>query len=209
MKRRVYCLVVLSFLIFAIFASCGGVFEDVEGQPGGSGSKDTGSLVDIEVEPVYMDDVCYNVDCSRDPDCNNDGTLDDPEPFQDHDAQVTAINRHLPGSEENGSATTIYLERVTIEFSSPNPAAPAIGRRDVALSVVIPAPDSGETEKETKFTVPFVDLRAKAAFAAAYAGGSPQRYNAHYTFYGVNEYGHEVELEADVWFTMGDFDNCS
>jgi hypothetical protein len=211
-RRRLPLWIIMAIGIASLAVGCGG---GDSGQPGSSGSAETGTQLSIAVTPTDT----LNVDCFRNLDCNGDGVTDDPEPFTDHlaTATITATTYDIPTQPGTGSGSTIFLEHYTIEYVPENPAAPPLRMREIFNTIVIPAPTNAATPTEMTASVILADLQTKREFREAIAAGNPiiadpsawpVRYTVVYNFYGENQFGSDVHVRVTTHATFGDFDNC-
>ena len=219
MRKQTPLRIILALGLLGLGIGCGGD----AGQPGSSGFEDTGTEVTIQIVP----DETHNVDCFRTLDCDADPETDDPEPFSDHlaTAFITGTTYYNPtdpnfdpeAPEETISASTIFLERYTIEYVPENPAAPPLRMREIYETIVIPAPEDLDTPTEVIFDgIVLADLQTKREFGEIIQAGSiigdpsafPVRYTAVYNFYGQSEFGYNVKYRVTAHATFGNFDNC-
>jgi hypothetical protein len=182
------------------------------GSPGGEGCggiEDIVSCVTV-TEIVPMDSAgtnTSNVDAFPNPDCNGDGTQDDPETFTDHSAAITFSNQPFPKATDSLPVT---IRHMAITYSINNCPAGAFcpPLPDVSQNVTLVI----EAENTTTATFPLVPLRVKDAYFAG-AGGvppsAPPSYNANYTFTAQTQgFTDTFQIEASQEFTIGDFDLC-
>ena len=179
---------------------------------GGRGCGGEGSTVScLEVDTITPQDsannVSSNVDAFRNEECLDDeGNPTDPEPFTDHNADITFSNSTFPGADESFD---IRLVRFAVSYrlnDCPTVASecPALTGFSAGQSLLIPA---GST---VTGTFPFVPLRVKRQYRTA--GGSespPPSYTAVYTFTAqTTPFNETITVEASAEFSIGNFDLC-
>ena len=202
------------FLVVLLLASCSSPSDD--GAGGGCGGSDA-SITCLNVTgivPTSLDEVTSNVDalqdvCARDP---VTGAVTELEPFGDHNALVTLVNKQFPTSTPTDRAFDIGITgySVTYRLNQPCPAAargcPPLTALTSAESIFIPA---GQT---VTVTLPFVPLSTKNEYvqAGGALGIAAPSYSATYTFtaqtIGVND---TFTVQGSAQFTITDFNNCT
>jgi hypothetical protein len=158
----------------------------------------------VDVVSVQLPD-SSNVDAFQNPDCDNDPLTADPENFTDHEVEMTFANSTFPGASDSQA---VALRSVTITYSINNcpvgATCPPLSQISQGISLTI-NPDS-----TANGTFPLVLLQTKAEYQRL--GGSqgpPPSYNAHYTFTAQTQnFADTFTVEADVGFTIGNFDLC-
>ncbi len=200
------------FLVVLILASCSAPSDD--GAGGGCGGSDA-SITCLNVTgivPTYLDEDTTNVDALQDQ-CRDPvtGAITGIEPFTDHNALVTLVNKQFPTTTATDRAFDIGITgySVTYRLNQSCPAAargcPPLTTLTSAESIVIPA---GQT---VTVTLPFVPLSTKNEYvqAGGELGIAAPSYSATYTFtaqtIGVND---TFTVQGSAQFTITDFNNC-
>jgi hypothetical protein len=151
-----------------------------------------------------------DVDVIQVPDCDNDPTTNDPEPFTKHDALVTFTNAAFPNflNPDEADSLDVTIERVQITYRvnncPPLAGCPPLTALNQAVSLTIPA-DSTVTG-----TFPLVPLSTKDEFLAL--GGSANAfpsYTASYVFTArTQSFSDTITIRGATNFVMGNFDLC-
>ncbi|MGE5239082.1 MAG: hypothetical protein ACM3ON_09790 [Chloroflexota bacterium] len=215
--RKGALIIVVAGLTAAALWGCGGGGGGGSGpgEPGSSGSGDTGVILSATVQPVYLDTNTSSVDVVRQDDCDGDSTTIDPEPFTDHGAAFTFTARLL-NPNTTFRAGDIFIEKYTIQYrrSQDSIGAPPIQQYEAFSTMRIQAPSSDNVVTVQDSGV-LVDLTRKIDYEQALQSGQftsgafgINNYTAIYTFTGQNEFGEDVELQAEANFQIGSFDNC-
>ena len=200
------------FLVVLLLASCSSPSDD--GAGGGCGGSDASitCLNVTSIVPTYLDENTSNVDalqdvCTRDP-VTGAVTL---EPFGDHNADVTLVNKQFPTSTPPARAFDIGITgySVTYTLNQPCPTGavgcPPLTTLTSGESIFIAA---GQT---VTVTLPFVPISRKTQYVQA--GGdlrnAPPSYTATYNFtahtIGAND---TFTVQGSAQFTIADFNNC-
>jgi len=209
--------VVLPALIFAV--GCGEL-----------PNSDSGSIFEVmAINGYYKDSDTFTnqVDMQQN-NCSTDGSEIDYEFYSDHFVAVDFLNRHLPNRNaeqgtvqtdaEEYTATVIYLKRYEIRYTplttvtAPYPL-PSPLVVDVTQSVAVPPcppGNPGETCDPTIMTQGyFVPVATKDILRQFFIeAGQQLAYDAHYTFYGVNEYGYSVSATGHYNFYVANYNYC-
>jgi hypothetical protein len=152
------------------------------------------------------DNVSSNVDAFRNVCLDDEGNPTDPEPFTDHNADITFSNSTFPGADDSFD---IRLVRFSISYRLNDcptgvSGCPALTGFSAGQSLLIPA---GSTVTRT---FPFVPLGVKDQYATA--GGAefpPPSYTAVYTFTAqTTPFNETITVEASAEFSIGNFDLC-
>ncbi len=166
------------------------------GDGGGDGAEDTGSI--LHASAVAADEGGRNVDIAAD-DTNNDGTFDNL--ITDTSVTITFTNTSVVPDQD--TATTLRIESYTVDYSTVDPAAPALDSRTFGINFVI--------EPETSVERGDILLVALDTVEELNAKGPPPQgetfeYTAHFTFHGENvPFGQSFTTTANVAFSVGDF----
>ena len=200
------------FLVVLILASCSG--PDDDGAGGGCGGSDASitCLNVTNIVPTYLDEATTNVDalqdvCTRDP-VTGAVTL---EPFGDHNALVTLVNKQFPTSTATDRAFDIGITEYSVTYTLNQPCptgavgCPPLTTLITGASIVVAA---GQT---VTVTLPFVPISRKTQYVQA--GGdlrnAPPSYTATYNFtahtIGAND---TFTVQGSAQFTIADFNNC-
>jgi len=187
--------------MFGVLAACG--------NPGGDGCggiEDLVSCVDVtSVQPNVNGTITSNVDAFQAEGCDTDPGTVDPEPFTDHAVEMTFSNSTFPTASES-QAVAIRSLTISYSVSSCPVAATCPPLADISQGVTLVIDAEGTASE----TFPLVLLQTKAEYRRL--GGSegpPASYNAHYTFTAQTEnFADTFTVEADVAFTIGNFDVC-
>jgi hypothetical protein len=203
------------FLIMFILVSCSAPSDD--GTGGGCGGSNASiTCLDVTgITPTSLDEDTTNVDAllnqCRDP---VTGAVTGIEPFGDHNADVTLVNRQFPTSTATDRAFDIRIIGYSVTYSlNPGgclPAArgcpPLTGLTVSGESIVIPA---GQT---LTITLPFVPLSRKNEYvqAGGELGIAAPSYTTTYTFtaqtIGLVD---TFTVQGRAPFTITNFDNCT
>ncbi|MFQ5901581.1 MAG: hypothetical protein ACE5IH_08505, partial [Thermodesulfobacteriota bacterium] len=113
-RQSLLKVVIFSALILILYG-CG----DIGGGGQGGGSGDSGLYLAVtSIMPKDVSDTTTSdVDVVQNPDCNGDGTADDPETFGAHDADVTLSLSLVEGATSPPAADTVYITRYTIDYT--------------------------------------------------------------------------------------------
>lgn len=200
------------FLVVLILTSCSG--PDDDGAGGGCGGSDA-SITCLNVTgivPTYLSEDTTNVDALRDQ-CRDPvtGAITGPEPFADHNAGVTLVNKQFPTSTAEARAFDIGISGYTLTYRLNQPCpttargCPPLTTLTSPESIVIPAGQS------VTVTLPFVPLSTKNEYvqAGGELGIAAPSYSATYTFtahtIGAND---TFTVQGSAQFTITDFNNC-
>jgi hypothetical protein len=202
------------FLVVLLLASCSSPSDD--GAGGGCGGSDA-SITCLNVTgivPTYLDEDTSNVDALQDQ-CRDPvtGEITGIEPFTDHNADVTLVNKQFPTSTSTDRAFDIGITgySVTYTLNQPCPAAPSqcppLTGFTTGETIVIPA------GSDVTVTLPFVPLSVKDQFVNAVGANRVRAavpsYTVTYTFtahtIGAND---TFTVQGNAQFTITDFDNC-
>lgn len=209
MKRSYFLLVTIYCLPLTVFlAGCG----NGPGQPGSTGTEDTGVMLSSSIIPTYNGTNTNDVDVVQQTTC----TSGKPEIFTDHSATVT-ITATLLNPNPQIPPGTLYIEKYTAEYrrSQDSIGAPPIESDTRFDTIAVTPPQSGTDSTTTTFTAIFVDLKRKDKYlsdvqSGAYSYGLAylNNYTAIYTFEGQSQYGKRFTFMAQADFQIGSFDNC-
>ena len=202
------------FLVVLLLVSCSGPSDD--GAGGGCGGSEAAiSCLNVSgITPTYMDENTSNVDAQQDQCRDQTGVVTGIEPFTDHNALVTLVNRQFPTSTTAERAFDIRIIGYSVAYTLNQGGCPAAARGCPPLtgftvsgeSIIIPV---GET---LQVTLPFVPLRTKNEYvqAGGELGIAAPSYSATYTFtaqtVGLND---TFTVQGSAQFTITDFDNCT
>jgi hypothetical protein len=200
------------FLVVLLLASCSSPSDD--GAGGGCGGSDASitCLNVTSIVPTYLDEDTSNVDALQDQ-CRDPvtGEITGIEPFTDHNALVTLVNRQFPTSTAADRAFDIGITgySVTYTLNQPCPTGavgcPPLTTLTSGESIFIAA---GQT---VTVTLPFVPISRKTQYVQAGGdlGNAPPSYTATYTFsahtIGAND---TFTVQGSAQFTITDFNNC-
>jgi hypothetical protein len=204
------------FVVFCIVSAVGILFGcETNPEDNCGGLDDIVSCVSVtSIAPSHLSGAATtNVDAVQDV-CAIDASGDPtPEPFTDHNADITFANEQFPNASNSYSVT---IRHFTVSYSLTNcPAAaagcPALTSIEGERTIVIPK--GGQATA----TFPFVPLAVKEEYVAAggevtgsASGGPFPTYTATYIFNATTEpFGTEIEIEGRQDFTIGNFDHCS
>ena len=179
--------------------------------PGGRGCGGTEATVScLEVDNIApqdsADNVSSNVDAFMEQCLDDEGNPTEPEPFTDHNADITFSNSTFPGADDSFD---IRLVRFTVSYrlnDCPAGASgcPALTGFAAGQNLLIPA---GSTVTST---FPFVPIRVKDQYALA--GGAerpPPSYTIVYTFTAqTTPFNETITVEASAEFSIGNFNLC-
>jgi len=200
------------FLVVLLLVSCSAPSDD--GAGGGCGGSDASitCLNVTSIVPTYLDEDTSNVDalqdvCTRDP-MTGAVTL---EPFGDHNALVTLVNKQFPTSTATDRAFDIGITEYSVTYTLNQPCptgavgCPPLTTLITGASIVVAA---GQT---VTVTLPFVPISRKTQYVQA--GGdlrnAPPSYTATYNFtahtIGAND---TFTVQGSAQFTIADFNNC-
>jgi hypothetical protein len=200
------------FLVVLLLASCSSPSDD--GAGGGCGGSDASitCLNVTSIVPTYLDEDTSNVDALQDQ-CRDPvtGEITGIEPFTDHNADVTLVNKQFPTSTSTDRAFDIGITgySVTYTLNQPCPTGavgcPPLTSITSGASIVIPA---GQT---VTVTLPFVRLSTKNEYVLA--GGELRNvapsYTATYTFTAETIGAIDTfTVQGSAQFTITDFNNC-
>jgi hypothetical protein len=203
------------FLVVLLLVSCSGPSDD--GAGGGCGGSEAAiSCLNVSgITPVSMDENTTNVDAQQDQ-CRDavTGAVTGVEPFGDHNALVTLVNKQFPTSTATDRAFDIRIIGYSVTYTLNQGGCPATARGCPPLtgftvsgeSIIIPV---GET---LQVTLPFVPLRTKNEYvqAGGELGIAAPSYSTTYTFtaqtVGLND---TFTVQGSAQFTITDFNNCT
>ena len=200
------------FLMVLLLASCSSPSDD--GAGGGCGGSDASitCLNVTSIVPTYLDEDTSNVDALRDQ-CRDPvtGEITGIEPFTDHNADVTLVNKQFPTSTATDRAFDIGITGYSITYTLNQPCptgavgCPPLTTLTSGASIVVAA---GQT---VTVTLPFVPISRKTQYVQAGGdlGNAPPSYTAMYTFsahtIGAND---TFTVQGSAQFTIADFNNC-
>jgi len=194
------------FILSLSFYGCGG---SGPGGPGSKGSEKTGvNLIVVKVVHKYLDnETAWQIDFYLNPDCDNDPTTTDPEPFSDDFAVFTFKGVPL---DEKVTPGNLHIETYTVEFFPQDPGAPPIEKLNGYTSFTI-IPDGNEAEHQ--ILIIDVDRKVKVHEDIEKGLYSPQRepllYDMVITFKGKDDYGNEFEVAPfKQTIEIGNYDHC-
>ena len=203
------------FLVVLIVASCSAPSDD--GAGGGCGGSEASiTCLDVTgIVPTSLGTDTTNVDALRDQ-CRDpvSGAVTGPEPFGDHNARVTLVNRQFPTTTATDRAFDIRIIGYSVTYTLNQGGCPAAARGCPPLtgftvsgeSITIPV---GQT---VTVTLPFVPLRTKNEYvqAGGELGIAAPSYSATYTFtaqtIGLVD---TFTVQGSAQFTITDFNNCT
>lgn len=213
MRKRSFFLLFFIFVISAIFFyGCGG---GGPGSPGSDGSDKTGVILEATLAPIYLGNNTNSVDAFRNPDCDNDPTTDDPEPFTDHSATLT-VNARLLNPNTTFRPGNLYIEKYTIKYyrSSDSIGAPPI-ETDVRYISLPITPPTGTNVTQVTTTITFLDLVRKDKYESNMLSGAfssslafINNYTAVYKFEGKNDFDEKFSFEVQADYQIGNFCYC-
>lgn len=211
MKRSHLYTVLLSLVILSLSLwGCG----SGPGQPGSSGSEDTGVKLEATVTPLYLGENTSSVDVIQS--ICDIGPPPEFESFTDHQATLTVLASLLNPNNQIPPGT-LFIENYTVQFRRSNDSigAPPIESDTRFKSIVIVPPISGTSATSTTDTVILVDLKRKEKYrqdmlTGQYTSGLAliNNYTATYTFTGKNQYGEGFSFIVQHDFQIGSFDYC-
>ena len=216
MRRRQMAQQVLKglFLVVLCLASCSAPSDD--GAGGGCGGSEASiTCLDVTgIVPTSLNADTTNVDARQDQ-CRDPvtGAVTGIEPFGDHNARVTLVNKQFPTTTATGRAFDIRIIGYSVTYTLNQGGCPAAARGCPPLtgftvsgeSIAIPA---GQT---VTVTLPFVPLRTKNEYvqAGGELGIAAPSYSATYTFtaqtIGLID---TFTVQGSAQFTITDFNNC-
>ena len=200
------------FLVALILASCAAPGSDGEGG-GCGGSEASVTCVDVTgIVPTNRNGDTNNVDALKDQCRDLNGIVTSIEPFGDHKARVTLLNKQFPTTTATDRAFDVRIVGYSVPYKLNQ--CPAVARGCPPLtgftvsgeSIVIPA---GAT---VTVTLPFVPLSIKNEYvlAGGELGIAAPSYSVIYTFtaqtIGLNS---TFIIQGSSQFTITDFNNCS
>jgi len=201
------------FLVVLILASCSAPSDD--GAGGGCGGSEASiTCLDVTgIVPTSLTTDTTNVDALRDQ-CRDpvSGAVTGPEPFGDHNANVTLVNRQFPTTTATGRAFDIRIIGYSVTYrlnlcpTAARGCPPLTGFTVSGESITIP---TGQT---VTVTLPFVPLSTKNEYvqAGGELGIAAPSYSATYTFtaqtIGLND---TFTIQGSSQFTITDFNNCT
>ena len=215
MRRRQMTQQVLKglFLVVLILASCSAPSDD--GAGGGCGGSEASiTCLDVTgIVPTSLTTDTTNVDALRDQ-CRDpvSGAVTGSEPFGDHNANVTLVNRQFPTTTATGRAFDIRIIGYSVTYrlnlcpTAARGCPPLTGFTVSGESITIP---TGQT---VTVTLPFVPLSTKNEYvqAGGELGIAAPSYSATYTFtaqtIGLND---TFTIQGSSQFTITDFNNCT
>ena len=214
MRRRQMAQQVLKglFLAVLILASCSAPSDD--GAGGGCGGSEASiTCLDVTgIAPTSLGTDTTNVDALRDQCRDQTGAVTGPEPFEDHNARVTLVNRQFPTTTATGRAFDVRIIGYSVTYrlnlcpTAARGCPPLTAFTVSGESIVIPA---GQT---ATVTLPFVPLSTKNEYvqAGGELGIAAPSYSATYTFtaqtIGLND---TFTVQGSAQFTITDFNNCT
>jgi hypothetical protein len=200
------------FLVVLLLASCSSPSDD--GAGGGCGGSDASitCLNVTSIVPTYLDEDTSNVDALQDQ-CRNPvtGEITGIEPFTDHNADVTLVNKQFPTSTSTDRAFDIGITGYSVTYTLNQPC-PTGAVRCPPLTTLISGDSIFVAAGQTvTVTLPFVPISRKTEYVQA--GGelrnAPPSYTATYTFsahtIGAND---TFTVQGSGQFTIADFNNC-
>jgi hypothetical protein len=203
------------FLVVLLLASCSAPSDD--GAGGGCGGSEAAitCLNVTGITPTSISEDTSNVDARQDQ-CQDPvtGAVTGVEPFGDHNALVTLVNRQFPTSTATDRAFDIRIIGYSVTYTLNQGGCPAAARGCPPLtgftvsgeSIVIPV---GEA---VTVTLPFVPLRVKNEYvqAGGELGIAAPSYSTTYTFtaqtIGLVD---TFTVQGSAQFTITDFNNCT
>ncbi len=195
--KKGWLLLVILFLAGSI-AGCGGA-----GQPGSSGSSDTGIKISatIQVNDAGTSNAGM-VDVYQNPDCDGDPTTNDPEDFYDALGDLSVTTTNL----SSGTGNTLYITDYSVEFIpqySTDHYPPDLTPLTFQKSITLP-PDS-----TTSDSVILVPVKTKSEYLNSPAGGTDQGYySIKVKFNGESEVGEPFSFSVYTEALFTNYDNC-
>ncbi len=178
------------------------------------GSDKSGSLFLIEeIDPNYFEESTRQVDVVQNPNCSGDLENPDPEPFSDHFANITFLNRPLNNSETQ-TASRIDLQEYEVWYEPITQGSPPLSSfNETTISDgngIDPCDPGSDCIGETITQIEFVPLSVKDVLAPYVdeLGEFQLHYKIYYRFYGVNDFGFRVSAESSTDFLVNGYDNC-
>lgn len=214
MRRRQMTQQVLKglFLTVLILASCSAPSDD--GAGGGCGGSEASiTCLDVAgITPTSLDTDTTNVDALQDQCLDQTGTVTGIEPFGDHNALVTLVNKQFPTTTATDRAFDIRIIGYSVTYRLNLCPAAASGCPPLTTlpvsgeSIIIPV---GQT---VTVTLPFVPLSTKNEYVrvGGELGIAAPSYSATYTFtaqtIGLVD---TFTVQGRAQFTITDFNNCT
>ncbi|HXX58435.1 MAG TPA: hypothetical protein VEI96_10580 [Thermodesulfovibrionales bacterium] len=202
------CSLFLSMLVFG----CG---SSGPGQPGSTGSEDTGVTAEITAVPFYNGAATYSVDVVQQV-CEA-GPPPVFEFFADHLATVTFTVSPI-NNRSTFQLGTLFVDYYTIDYRRSNDSigAPPIESDTVFNTIAIAPPTtpaSAGATAVTTATLILVDLTRKFKYlsdiqSGQYTTNILNNYTATYTFVGHNEFGKSFTWQTQTNFQIGSFNYC-
>lgn len=201
----------LLFSVPLVVLGCG----DFDREFGAGGTDKSGSRLIVEqIEPSYFEESTNQVDVIQVDCAAGTGEDEDWEPYSDHYAVVSISNRPLNNATEQ-TATVVHLFSYELSYTPVTQGSPPFASSNVfpiAGSVAIDACTPGSTSCPTvDFTVELVPIIEKAVLRGYVEDPqypSQLHYNAHYIFFGENDYGEPVSADGFTDFYASGYDNC-
>jgi hypothetical protein len=194
-----------------IVAGLGLLIATACGEVGGSGqcggAESNGVCITIDfITPNYNEEDTSSVDVNFNPDCNLDGTLDDPEFFSDHNAVATFSSVQLTADDSIAVPPFVTFTSYQIDYTQNTVPAigPPIATTTFNETINI---DTGTTGNQ--FPLELVPNSTKDQYLAD--GGDPATYpsyTATYTFRGTDAFNNEMTLQGSTSFEIGGFNYC-
>jgi hypothetical protein len=183
-------------------------------RPGTGGIDDSGSLLIVErIEPTYFDESTNQVDVIQ-VNCAPLGEEEDWEDYTDHYAVVSMTNRSLDNATHQ-TTSVVHLSFYTLRYIPVTTGTPPFDSTNVfpiADSVAIEGCEPGSAScPEVDFTVELVPVLEKALlrpYVESPLYPFQLQYNALYIFYGWNNFGKQVTVEASTNFYASGYDYC-
>ena len=214
MRRRQMTQQVLKglFLAVLILASCSAPSDNGAGGGCGGSEASVTCLNVTGIVPTSLGKDTTNVDARQDQCRDQTGAVTGVEPFGDHNARVTLVNKQFPTTTATGRAFDIGIIEFSITYSlnSPCPVAalgcPPLTGLTSGESITIPA---GQT---VTVTLPFVPISVKNQYvqAGGTLGPAAPSYTATYTFTAQTiSLVETFTVQGSAPFTITDFNNCA
>lgn len=195
---RLTCRLVLLLIICLFLGACGA--SDVS-------DEERDYWVSMSVEDAF--ETTRDIDLTQDPDCNDDGNLNDPEPFTNVSADITIFvsDTGLPIRVESYSVDFLPLQSVDATGTPVTPPSLSSYADAMLNSDWI---DTGTSYTISGVTVLTFDTKDEylAKWLAAGVGNSVGLYTISVTLRIVDEEGDHFSLVVDEQVNLSFYDNC-
>ena len=192
---RLTCRLVLLLIICLFLGACGA--SDVS-------NEERDYWASMITEDAF--DTTRDIDLTQDPDCNDDGTLNDPEPFTNVSADITisVSDTGLPIRVESYSVDFLPMQSVD---GTGNPVTPPSLTSYADAMLNCDWIDTGTSYTISAITVLTVDT--KAEYLAKWSGlNSVSLYTISVTLRILDEEGDHFSLVVNEQINLSFYDNC-